>query len=137
MNVVIKGIRDALVADATLTGLIATYASAPAVFSGDFVPEDCEPAWAFIYVVSDQPTDSKNGEGRELNFDVSVWARKVDGPKHLNTIAERVRDLLHRTALTISGYEHLLSVASGPIQNEPDEALIGRTVSVRILIDKE
>ena len=126
-----------LTEDATLAGLLATYGGLPAVFTTDPAPGDA----TFPYIVTagqvtDLPFDTKNSRGRELRRDVRCYTEATGSAVVVEQIAERVRALLHRQPIEVSGFVWLLAECSGPIvADEPDA--YGRIVTVRVVYLEE
>ena len=125
---------DLLTGDAELVALLSTYQGEPAVFTTDPAPEDA----ALPFVVSagqvaDSAFDTKTTRGRDVRRDVRCYA-PVDGSAvTVEAIAERVRELLHRHQLAVSGMETWIAETSGPIVADEDDAY-GRIVSVRLVM---
>lgn len=126
-------IYDRLASDGTLTALLATYAGEPAVFTTDPAPGDADlPYIVSAGQVSDAAYDTKTTQGREVRRDVRCYASCDGSAATVEAIAERVRALLHRHALTIAGYDTWISECSGPISADEEEAY-GRVVSLRLI----
>lgn len=121
---------DLLTGDATLAALLATYNGSPAVFTTDPAPGDAEKP----YIVSaghvvDLPFDTKTSLGREVQRDVRCYAEADGSAVVVEAIAERVRALLHRQALSVSGFRWILSSVTGPaVADERD--VYGRIVTL-------
>ena len=134
MSALTQGIYDRLSGDATLAGLLATYGGAPAVFTADPAPGDAElPYIVSAGAVADVAFDTKTTRGREVTRDVRCYAAASGSAATVEAIAERVRALLHRHALTVSGYEVWVAECSGPMAADESGAY-GRIVTVRFLM---
>jgi len=137
MGLITEAIYDRLVGDYDLGLLLSTYGGAPGVFTVDPVPGDA----VLPYVVTAgqvwaRAFDTKTTRGRELSRDVRCYAEADGSATLVETIAERVRKLLHRQPLTIEGFGVWLMDCSGPVaMSEPD--VQGRIVSVRMMIMEE
>jgi hypothetical protein len=121
---------DHLSGDATLVALLAAYKGSPAIFTTDPAPGDA----AKPYVVSageitHLPFDTKTGQGREVMRDVRCYAEADGSAVVVEAIAERVRALLHRQALSVSGFRWLLSSVTGPVVAD-ERDVYGRIVTV-------
>jgi hypothetical protein len=124
-----------LAGDATLTALLSTYRSAPAVLVvGDgAVPEDV--GLPFIAVVADvvvdEPYDAKNAVGRDVTVPVRCYTAATGSTLALESITERVRTLLHRqpVGLDTSAFMATCSISPAPT----DDSLYGREVDVRVM----
>ena len=132
MSVLTAAIYDVLANDVTLAGLLAAYGSGPAIFTTDPVPGNA----VLPYVVTagevvQAPFDTKTTRGRDLIRDVRCYAEADGSVMVIEAIAERVRALLHRQALTISGFVWMVSDCAGPIVAD-DSDVYGRILSVSV-----
>lgn len=137
MSAVTQAIYDRLAGDATLEGLIATYNDQPAIFTVDPAPGDAE----LPYIVTAgefaaAAFDTKNSEGRQLWRDVRCYAAADGSAVTVETIAERVRELLHRDPLAVAGFGAFVAECSGPIVADEQDAY-GRIVTVRMIMTEE
>ena len=133
---VTEAIYDVLAGDATLTALLATYGGEPAIFTTDPAPGDA----VLPYIVSagevaQTPWDTKTTRGRVVIRDVRCYTDATGSAVVVETIAERVRALLHRQTLAISDFECLIADCSGPVPADGQDAY-GRIVSVRLTIEE-
>jgi len=129
-------IYDVLSGDATLTAMLGTYQSAPAVFTTDPAPGDA----VLPYIVTagevvDTPEDTKTTRGRDVWRDVRCYAPATGSAATVEAMAERVRALLHRQALVIEGFVWVYALCTGPIvADEPDA--YGRIVTVQMRVEE-
>ena len=126
-------IYNRLAGDAMLTALLAEYNGQPAVFTTDPAPGNA----VLPYIVSAgqvavSPSDTKTTRGRQVWRDVRCYAPSTGSAVLIEQIAERVRELLHRHRLEVSGYEVYICEASGPVGADEDDAY-GRIVSLRLI----
>jgi hypothetical protein len=132
MSVITAAIYDILAGDATLVAMLSTYEGNPAIFTTDPAPGDA----VLPYIVSageasQAPFDTKTTRGRDLIRDVRCYTEADGGAVVIETIAERVRELLHRQPLTIGGFTWIVSDCTGPIAvDEPDA--YGRVISLSL-----
>lgn len=134
MNAIVSAIYTRLAADATLKTLIAAYGNAPAIFSGDLVPENAVLPYVWISgAVAETPFDTKTTRGRDTMMDIVVFTEPASSQVVIETIAERVRTLLHRLTLTVTGNTNFIIMAGGVIQLPQDDGTMGRTISLRLL----
>jgi len=136
MSVVTEAIYDVLAGDATLTALLTTYGGEPAIFTTDPAPGDA----VLPYIVSagevaQSPSDTKTTRGRVAIRDVRCYTDATGSAVVVETIAERVRALLHRQTLAISDFECVIADCSGPTVADEQDAY-GRIVSVRLTIEE-
>lgn len=132
MNELTDAIHDRLSSDATLAALLNTYGGAPAVFTIDPAPGDAE----LPYIVTagdavDAAFDTKTCLGREIWRDVRCYAADDGSAIVVEQIAERVRELLHRQALTVTGWCVFMAECSGPVVAD-EQGSYGRVVTVRM-----
>jgi hypothetical protein len=125
---------DRLTGDATLTAMLATFGGEPAVFTTDPAPEKAElPYIVSAGSVSDSPMDTKTTRGRQVWRDVRCYAPAIGSAVVIEAIAERVRELLHRHQLAVSGMETWIAEVTGPIVADEEDAY-GRILTVRLVM---
>ncbi len=129
-------IHARLSGDPTLAGLLETYDGEVAVFTTDPAPGDATlPYLVSAGQVSDAPYDTKTTRGRQVMRDVRCYAPRAGSAVLVESIAERVRALLHRHRLAVDGFETWVAEASGPIVADDDGAY-GRIVSLRLVLQE-
>lgn len=137
MSVITQGFYDVLVADATLTALLASYEGAPAVFTTDPAPDNADlPYIVTAGEVSQAPFDTKTTRGRDLRRDIRCYTEANGDATTVEAMAERVRELFHREPFVIDGFGVWVADCSGPIVADEAEAY-GRIVTVRLLMVEE
>lgn len=133
MSILTQPIYDILAGDATLTGLLSTYEGSPAIFTTDPTPGDADlPFIVTAGEITQTPFDAKDCLGRDAIRDVRCYDNSDGSSITIEAIAERVRLLLHRQPLTITGYNWILSDCTGPIVADETDAY-GRIVSTRVV----
>ncbi|MCJ7529799.1 MAG: DUF3168 domain-containing protein [Anaerolineales bacterium] len=116
MSILTATIFDRLAGDIILTGMLSEYKGIPAIFTTDPAPGDAIlPYIVTAGEVTQSPWDTKTTRGRSLTRDVRCYADADGSAVLIETIAERVRALLHRQALAIGGYQWVISDCGGPI----------------------
>jgi hypothetical protein len=133
MSILTAAIYNKLMGDPALTGLLADYNGYPAIFTIDPAPGDA----TLPYIItageaSQAPWDTKLTRGRSLIRDVRCYAAADGSVIEIEAIAERVRVLLHRQALTIAGYQWIISDCSGPIVAD-ESGVYGRILSLSLI----
>lgn len=137
MSILTQAVYDRLAGDSALVAMLATYKGAPAIFTMHPVPGDARlPYVVSVGEISQVPFDTKTCRGRELIRDVRVYADADGNPILVEAIAERVRALLHRGALTITGFQWVLSNVVGPIVADESHTY-GRVVSMSVKAQEE
>jgi len=129
-----EAIYDRLVADSDLADMLAEYDNGPAIFTTDPAPANA----VLPYIVSAghvavSAHDTKTTRGRQIWRDVRCYAPASGSALVIESIAERVRNLLHRHNLQISNGETWVAEASGPIAADEEDAY-GRIVTIRLII---
>ena len=132
MSAISSAFYALLSADANLVAMLATYRGAPAIFTVDPPPADA----VLPYVVTageavHRPFDTKTTRGREIWRDVRCYAAVGDSAVVVEAIADRVRTLLHRAPLSITGYDAVIAECIGPIVADEIDAY-GRILTARI-----
>lgn len=133
MSVFTQAIYNVLANDYDLAALLATYGGVPAVFTTDPVPVDA--TLPYIIAVGDVVNtsfDTKNSRGREIWRDVRCYTDNTGSDAAVEAIAERVRAILHRQEVVISGYNWIMTDVNGPIAANESDAK-GRVVTVKII----
>jgi len=137
------GLYDRLSGDSTLTNMLSTFKTNPAIFTGNRVPEKAQFPYVHIPGELADPAlnemDTKNKQGRVLTREVRCFNSNPFGSDVVESIADRVHDLLHERPgeLTISGWQVVIIQVSGPVglPTEEDDAS-GRSLSVEVQIQK-
>lgn len=125
-----------LTGDSTLTGMLAVYRNAPAVFMESPVPDDARRPFVVINSVSDVPLDTLAEEGREVIRDIGCYADYTGSQGPVLAITERVRELFHHRTVAVNGYSNFITTVSGIILAPTDRTISGRIVSVRFSLRK-
>ena len=124
--------------DGTLTGDLATYGGATAVFTGR-VPEASPRPYVFIHgLVANDPADTKTTRGREIIAQIDAVADTSPGASTIviDRVAERIRALLHRFSLTVTGFTVRVASVAGPVAGESDASVFVRTLSLRLVAEE-
>lgn len=125
-------IYDKLAVDGTLAGMLSVYGGGPAVFTTQPAPGDAVlPYIVTAGDVSHLPFDSKTTLGRDVMRDVRCYTAAEGSVVEVEAMAERVRALLHRQALTISGFIWIISDCSGPVAADERDAY-GRVITLSL-----
>jgi hypothetical protein len=143
MTYILPSLISRLSSDATLDGMLARsiiLPTEPAVYATSLVPATAELPYIVITgPVSDLPDDTFETEYREVLIDVQCYTARPDmgggSVVLVNTLAERVRDVLHRKPLNLGldNPRNILLRVAGPQQNDDDTAY-GRVLQVRFLM---
>lgn len=137
MSVLSAAIYDVLAADGALTALLGTYGGQPCIFTIDPVPGDAP--MPYIVTAGDvvqAPFDTKTTRGRDVWRDVRCYTDTTGSAIVVESIAERVRALLHRQAIAIDDFDWILCECTGPIViDEPDA--YGRIVTAKFKVQED
>lgn len=131
MDALRAGIYSTMAADGTLTGLLATYRTEFAIVDGYSIPKDMESPCVVYTVVSDLNNDTKTGRVRVIVVDFEVFTTVNSDPI---TVAERIRTLFHRVAITVSGWTNIITEVTGPIQGEQDDSTKSSFLSIQFTL---
>jgi hypothetical protein len=131
-----KAVYEKLVIDNTLKNLLGTYEGKPAIFTIDPAPGDAVLPYVVASTISSNiPRDSKLSRGREIWIDVRCYTHADGSAALVNTIAERVRYLLHRQPLLIDDHLWERSNCTGPISADESDAY-GRVVTLQVTAEE-
>ena len=142
MSAVTQALFDRLVNDSALTALLGTFDGNPSIFTKTPLPPGVSLETNGPYILttgeaSQDPgsLDTKNSVGREIVRDIRCFADIAQSAKSVEDVAERVRDLFHRQAITIAGFTVEIAEVTGPIEADEEDAL-GRIVTVRLVMSE-
>src|SRR5690606_28910034 len=112
---VIAFLHGRLAEDLPLAALLASYRGEPSVF-GDRVPPDAEPPWILLEgPLSEEAEDARGLRLRRLELRLRSLDRAGAGGVRLQSVAARVRALLHEWGLVTGGGLLLAQCGSGPL----------------------
>jgi hypothetical protein len=134
MSVFTTGIYNRLNNDATLTSLLADYSddvpnAGHAIFTIEPIPGDAIYPYIIISKVSDTSDDTKQTRGRAITWDIRCYTLRTGSMVGVEAIAERVRTLLHRFSLVVTGYTTIVAEASGPFPAPVEDGVYGLIVT--------
>ena len=139
-------IYNALNGDSTLTDNLSLYRSIPAIFSGIQIPDDfaftrgtpkcaihLEPA------ASDVPhsLESKDNVTRLITIDLTVLTEDSESQSLLQTVCGRIRTLLDREDLTITGFNHISTRVMGPYSFHREDHYIIGIITIQLIVAEE
>lgn len=125
-------IHAVLAGDSVLAGLLAPFGSGSAIFTAKTVPPDAARPYIWTYGdVSDIEADSSSKDivCRDVTRDIWIVADDKGSEDPIMEIANRVRDLFHRTALAI-GVSNMRTAAAGPRVGPSEGEVTARIVTV-------
>jgi hypothetical protein len=128
---------DAIAADATLTGWLATYRGAPAIFSADLAPPDATMPYCLIGPTVTDPggplLDGTESGSRDVVRDIRLFGPATGSVAAIDAAAERLRSVLSGRLLSVPGYQRArVSIVAGPLGVSADDDAYGRLVSLRV-----
>lgn len=121
MDAIRQAIYTKMAADSTLTTALSTYRSTYAIVDGFNPPDDMQVPFVVYDVMEDRNIYSKTDTLRVVRVDFRIVTSTLSDP---TTIAERIRTLFHRVAITVSGWTNIITEVIGPRQ-------IGQTESTK------
>lgn len=137
MSVLTSAIYDVLAGDGTLPTLLATYGGEPAVFTTEPAPGDATlPYIITAGEIATEPFDTKTTLGRIATRDIRCYTAASGSAMVVESIAERVRELLHRQEIAVSDHTWVWTECSGPIAADEQDAY-GRIVTVRMTVEED
>lgn len=125
-------IFDVLAGDSVLAALLAPFGSGSAIFTAKTVPPDAGRPYIWTYGdVSDIEADSSSKDivCRDVTRDIWIVADDKGSEDPIMEIANRVRDLFHRTVLAI-GVSNMRTAAAGPRVGPSEGEVTARIVTV-------
>lgn len=128
-----QAIFDVMNADSLLVGLVSQFDGEPAIFTMKEVPPDAKRPYIWSYAdITNTPFESKTNLGRDVTRD--IWCVDDDkGDEDLvMTIANRVRDIFHRTVMTI-GIGNMRTIALGPRLGMSGDDITARIVTLEFV----
>ena len=137
MSEISSAIYHRLAGDATLAGMLATYAGGAAVFTVDPVPNDARMPYVVIpAALATLPHDTKTSLGREATHAVRCYTSATGSTKAVDAIAERVRFLVHRKPMTIAGFGVYIAQVTGPSAGPEEADAYGRIVTIHLTMQE-
>lgn len=131
-------IYAALSADSVLVGLLSEFEGVPAIFTGKTIPPDAKRPylWSYGDITDIEATGSsaKDLVCRDVVRDIWIVADDTGDEDAVMEIANRVRDLLHRSTLVI-GTSNMKTLASGPRVGETQGEVTARIVTVNFIYE--
>jgi len=141
MSAQTAAIITALKGDATLQGLMGSYGGASAWFSIMPTPGDADRPLGVVRPVSDPGEglqyEAKDFYSREMEYEIDIFTDANGSVVALENVAERVRTLFHRQALSVTGFDTVGVYASGPIELPTDHTAYGRRVNLKLDLIKQ
>lgn len=129
-------IRTALLAEATIAGLLSTWNGEAAVFTRRPVPDDAvTPFIAVSPDISVTDADGLTSERPIVVRDITVYGDQPDQYRTVEQVGYSIRRLFHhdRLSITNTDYDIVNIVATGPqIAPTDDETAIARVVTLTI-----
>ena len=128
-----QAIFDVMNADTLLVGLVSQFDGDPAIFTMKEVqPDALRPyIWSYGDVVS-TPFESKDLRGRDVTRDIWIVADDVGDEDLVMDISNRVRDIFHRTVMTI-GLGNMRTIALGPRIGPSGDDITARIVTLEFV----
>ncbi|HEY8414807.1 MAG TPA: DUF3168 domain-containing protein [Thermaerobacter sp.] len=136
MAALTQALYGRLAGDPELRSMLGTYEGQPAIFTAPPPGDAPYPMIVSLGAVSDTPDDTKTSRGREVQRDITCYTLADGSMAQVETLAERVRQLLHRQPLAVDGYHVWLAEVSGPILAETDNTVYGLTLTVRLRMEE-
>lgn len=127
----LTAIRAALLADATVSGLVGARVY-------DRPPALCATPYITMGLLSYRDISASDAALQDFSVSVSVFDQPTGGDQNttgLRTLMARVRTVLHRQPLTISGASHIVTnVIGGQTLPDPDGVSFQGVTTVQVLV---
>ena len=137
MQALTQALHAKLAGDPDVIAWAAAYGGGPAVFTGDAVPANAVLPFVHVHPASsDTDRSTLRRRGREIIQDISLHQEFGGNASAISRTAEKVRDLLHYQPLTVPGWEVVFMIASGPIGMSEEAGYLGRSVSIRTMLQE-
>ena len=128
-------IFDLLAGDSVLPGLLADFQGEPGIFTMKTVPPDAARPYIWTYgEIANVEFSAKDIPGVEVTRDIWIVADETGDEDPVMTIANRVRDLLHRATLSI-GKSNMSTIARGPRIGMSGDDVTARIVTVDFIYE--
>jgi len=128
-----QAIFDVMNADTLLVGLVSQFEGEPAIFTMKEVPPDAKRPYIWSYGdITNTPFESKTQLGRDVTRDIWCVADDVGDEDLVMSIANRVRDIFHRTVMSI-GIGNMRTVALGPRVGMSGDDITARIVTLEFV----
>lgn len=135
MSAITQAVYSRMAGDATLTGMLATFAGLPCIFSTDPVPPQApRPYIDCSQILTDMWIANKTNDSRDHWRDVIMTADATGDATLIEAIAERVRTLFNRQLLTVGGYVNYIAMVTGPVNQPSDPTLYARRLTVKLAL---
>jgi hypothetical protein len=120
-------------ADSLLVGLVSDFQGSPAIFTMKEVPPDAKRPYIWSYSdITNVPFESKDLRGRDVTRDIWCVVDDKGDEDLVMEIANRVRDIFHRTVMTI-GIGNMRTVALGPRLGMSGDDVTARIVTLEFV----
>jgi len=132
-DVTTQAIFDVMNADTLLVGLVSQFEGEPAIFTMKEVPPDAKRPYIWSYGdITNTPFESKDLRGRDVTRDIWCVVDDTGDEDLVTTIANRVRDIFHRTVMTI-GLGNMRTIALGPRVGPSGDDITARIVTLEFV----
>jgi hypothetical protein len=133
---VLSTVYSTLASGSSLTAKLSTYSGSPAIFTTEPVPNDAVMPYIVITdSVAQTPQDTKLTRGREVWMDIRCYTKSNGSVANVDSIAELVRELLHRKTLSGIGFSSIVTTVDGYIVAN-EEYAYGRILTLKILLEE-
>lgn len=140
MNIA-PGLRAALIAEPTISGLLSLWNGEPAVFTRVPVPDSSvEPMIVIGQDISVTDIDALSAGRPVIVRDIFVYGQQPDHHRLVETVAYAIRELFHRNrfSFSVTGYHVVQVIASGPrLAPTDDDSTVGRVVTLTVTLRKQ
>lgn len=134
MSIFSAAFYSVLNGDSTLTDDLSSFNGRASIFTYEPIPKDVDKPYIITTgEISNEAEDTKDTEGRRITRDIRVYAPESGDSILIESLAERIRTLFHRSSISITGFKTIYVNVSGPV-NVNEENVYGRVLSVEVLL---
>lgn len=135
----VKAMRDLLLADSEVTGALATYdfggaSEQAAIFDSQPIPVDAELPAVSIEIADGSPWGTRGFRGAECWIDVQIWGEKTASRAALRAAAWDIWRCLDRAEPALTGYQEVGLIARPPRVSPDPDGFPGYLIEARIRI---
>ncbi len=113
-----RGLQVYLASEVTITSLIETYDSKPAIFTYP-APPGCTPPYICLFNIGTFPDDTHSSRGEKALYQINVWSNRLSVAED---VYSAIDNALHQQTFIISGYNMLYTKRVRGISLLPLEA---------------
>lgn len=130
-----RGLQVYLAGESTITTLIETFASEPAIFTYP-APPGSTPPYICLFNISTLPDDTHSSRGEKALYQINVWSTRLSIAED---IISAIDNALHQQTFIVTGYDMLYAQrVRGPslLPLEAGEELTGLSADYELTVQE-